>query len=407
MNKQKFTILGMTGSGKTCYLLSMYKQMLPGIESFTLNTDHDTHIDLRNRYKRMANAWLGKKRFPNPTNQLEIFNFTLEHTTSPVISFEWIDYICKRFWRACRAISLAMSFDWTVNLYKRLWQTYGTVSSVMSFDWIDYPGELLEEKNTGGTDQYAKLSSCVKDSGCLFICVDGKLLQGDDDNEDKSDLIKESCSSFINPFLSYYLRTNNYLPPTAIIVTKWDLCAKDVNNDDLAVILKDAFSPLFIETNNINRFVTVLPVSLGKNIAKRNNRGRLAPHNIQMPIFMGIWFSLYELSIRLTDIIDFKERQIRLLEQKRSKEQKSFFLFRNRKKIDSLTKNAENKKWEIVKEKEQLEKAIKHSDLLLKELQNKVKLAYYNGEEYESFSGAAVKYLEKRRHQISSNPRER
>ena len=146
---------------------------------------------------------------------------------------------------------------------------------------------------------------------------------------------------------------------------------------------------------------------MGKNIAKRNNRGRLAPHNIQMPIFMGIWFSLYELSIRLTDIIDFKERQIRLLEQKRSKEQKSFFLFRNRKKIDSLTKNADNKKLEIVKEKEQLEKAIKHSDLLLKELQNKVKLAYYNGEEYESFSGAAVKYLEKRRHQISSNPRER
>ncbi|MDO5296223.1 MAG: hypothetical protein Q4F00_06210 [bacterium] len=359
MKKQKFTILGMTGSGKTCYLLSMYKQMLPGVESFTLNTDHDTHVDLRNRYKRMDNASLGSSRFPNPTNQPEIFHFTLEYA----------------------------------------------LSSVMSFDWIDYPGGLLKEKGSGNSEQYAKLSSYVKDSGCLFICVDGELLQGYDDNEDKSGLIQDNCSSLINPFLAAYLHENKYLPPTVIIVTKWDLCAEYVSDDDLAEIMKDAFSPLFVKKNDGNLFVTIQPVSLGANITENNNCGRLVPKNIQIPIFIGIWFSLYELNFRLTDIIDFKERRIRFLEQKRSKEQKSFFLFRDDKKIASLTKNANNKKWEILKEKEQLEKAIKHSDLLLKQLQSKIKLAYYNGEEYESFSGAAIKYLERRQRQISSNPR--
>lgn len=359
MQHTNFVMLGLTGSGKTCYLLGMYKRMLAGIKGFTLTTDDDTDVDLRQRYARLNDASLGPDRFPRPTDQAEVLNFTLNYA----------------------------------------------YSSIMSFDWIDYPGGLLKEKGSGNSEQYAKLSSYVKDSGCLFICVDGELLQGYDDNEDKSELIQDNCSSLINPFLAAYLHENKYLPPTVIIVTKWDLCAEYVSDDDLAEIMKDAFSPLFVKKNDGNLFVTVLPVSLGANIAENNNCGRLAPRNIQIPIFMGIWFSLYELNFRLTDIIDFKERRIRFLEQKRSKEQKSFFLFRDDKKIASLTKNANNKKWEILKEKEQLEKAIKHSDLLLKQLQSKIKLAYYNGEEYESFSGAAIKYLERRQRQISSNPR--
>mgnify|MGYP002624602849 CR=1 FL=1 len=177
LEKTQFTMLGMTGSGKTCYLLGMYTKMLGGMKGFSLTTDDDTDVDLRRRYNRMSDSSLGQDRFPAGTDQTDIFDFTLEHALSPI----------------------------------------------MSFRWIDYPGGMLEEKNSGNSDQYNKLEEYIRNSSSLFICVDGALLQGDDDNEDKAELLQEKCSRLINPFLSRYLKSNNFLPPTAIIVTKSDL----------------------------------------------------------------------------------------------------------------------------------------------------------------------------------------
>ena len=44
------TILGMSGSGKTCYLLGMFYKMTGGLKGYNLHTDDDTHTDLSRRY---------------------------------------------------------------------------------------------------------------------------------------------------------------------------------------------------------------------------------------------------------------------------------------------------------------------------------------------------------------------
>ena len=155
MEKTQFTMLGMTGSGKTCYLLGMYKKMLGGIKGFTITTDDDTDVDLRRKYNSMSDASLGIERFPQKTNQTDTIHFTLNYA----------------------------------------------YSAIMPFDWIDYPGGFLSEKNSINAKEYESLKSYIKHSGALFICVDGGLLKGDLENDEKIELIKDNCSSLINPFL--------------------------------------------------------------------------------------------------------------------------------------------------------------------------------------------------------------
>lgn len=84
---------------------------------------------------------------------------------------------------------------------------------------------------------------------------------------------------------------NKYLPPTAIVVTKYDLCKDDTDEDELSEIIEEAFSPFFAK-DEIRRIVTIIPVSIGANITADDYSGKLKPLNIHLPIFMGIWFAL-------------------------------------------------------------------------------------------------------------------
>ncbi|MDO5296228.1 MAG: hypothetical protein Q4F00_06235 [bacterium] len=349
MQHTNFVMLGLTGSGKTCYLLGMYKRMLAGMKGFTLTTDDDTDVDLRQRYARLNDASLGPDRFPRPTDQAEVLNFLLNYA----------------------------------------------YSSIMSFDWIDYPGGHLENKNYGNAEEYQKLAAYIKKSSCLFICVDGELLKGDDDNEDKIDYIKDNCSSIINPFLEKYINENKYLPPIAIIVTKWDLCKDDVKDDDLIEIMREAFTPLFVEGNNSDRLVAIVPVSLGPNISEEGNRGRLKPKNIQLPIYMGIWFSLYEYQRQIEEEIAINNHKIEYNNFVINKEKEKWFGFLRRDDKLINSRNSYNKQItnETSAKVEQLEKAWRDSQLLLETLKEKLPKTFFNGTPYESFEDAAEKYL--------------
>lgn len=348
LDKTQFTMLGMSGSGKTCYLLGMYKKMVAGLEGFTFTTDSDTDVDLKTRYKRMKDTSLGQDRFPAGTDQIDLFDFTLKHVLSPI----------------------------------------------MSFRWIDYPGETLEKQTSGNIEDYNKLEEYIKNSSSLFICVDGSLLQGDDDNEEKIEAVCEECSSVINPFLSRYRKNNNFLPPTAIVVTKADLCS-DLNDDDFREIIEKSFSPLFVEgSGDFNRFVSVIPVSIGKNISENNYKGRLAPTQLQLPIFMGVWFSLIsQANIKRKKILE-QTSQIDSAKKESDKEADSWAFWRNDEKIRRLNELAKNLSHEIAEEQNRLNKALRDSDRLLNDLEAKVSVVHFNGKKYESFTRAAVEYMD-------------
>ena len=44
MADTQITILGMSGSGKTCYLLGLYYRMGSGLKGYTITTDDDTDV---------------------------------------------------------------------------------------------------------------------------------------------------------------------------------------------------------------------------------------------------------------------------------------------------------------------------------------------------------------------------
>ena len=239
------TILGMSGSGKTCYLLGMFYKMTGGLKGYNLHTDDDTHTELTRRYEVLNDEKQGRNRFPKPTDVPEKFIFNLQ---------------------------------------------YG-YQDILSFEWADYPGGYLKEKNDGDVEGYTDIKNSILNSSTLFICIDGSLLHGDD-TEEKIERIRDNCSNTINHFFSEYRQENGILPPTAFIITKYDECSQDTDLDELCEIVEEAFSGFFTEITGVKNITTIIPVTLGKELKCDEYAGNLKPENIHLPIFMGIWFAL-------------------------------------------------------------------------------------------------------------------
>ena len=245
MFETTMTILGTSGAGKTCYLLSMYHKMCIGMNGFTITTDDDTDVDLRHRYDQMKDRSLGNRRFPAGTDGRSQYEFTLECGYKPI----------------------------------------------MSFSWDDYPGGYLDVKGTGDMDSYKQIEQSILNSSCLFICIDGTLLQGDDIDE-KISAIRDDCSIYINPFFSKYIKEHGALPPTAFVITKWDICAPDNSSDDLIKIISEAFSPFFEAGKTGKTMAAIIPVSIDLYSNSTEPGKRMRPYDIELPIFMGIFFAL-------------------------------------------------------------------------------------------------------------------
>jgi hypothetical protein len=329
----------MSGAGKTCYLLGLYYKMGSGLRGYTITTDEDTDVLLRDRYAKLCDTTLDKEeRFPAGTDNISKYEFDLQ---------------------------------------------YG-YNTIMSFDWVDYPGGLLERKNEGNMEEYEDVKKTINNSSSLFICVDGSLLVGDDIDE-KIDNVKDKCSNVINTFFSDYFKTNHSLPPTAIIVTKYDICKDDTDEDELCEIIEEAFSPFFVK-NDVEKIVTIIPVSIGINIMNDDYSGKLKPLNLHLPIFMGIWFAL---SQKIQNHVQSTKNQLiendkiinHLRNQKAKEENK--WIFKSKSEIHKLVKEIQEAENANQKQSQQLNYLLNamadNSDKLVKELE-KIPYVFVNGE---------------------------
>lgn len=339
MAETQITILGMSGAGKTCYLLGLYYKMGSGLKGYTIATDDDTDVQLRDRYKRLCDVTLDKaRRFPAGTDNISNYVFDLQ---------------------------------------------YG-YNTIMSFDWVDYPGGLLDRKNLENIEEYENIKESINNSSSLFICLDGSLLCGED-TEEKIDNVRDNCSNVINTFFADYFKTNSKLPPTAIIVTKYDVCRNDTSPEELCEIIEEAFSPFFVDDDN-KKIVTIIPVSIGTNIMDDDFSGKMKPLNIHLPIFMGIWFAL---SKKIQDCVnDFKKQEkgdnyemINLI-RKKTYEENQWWIFRSEDEIRKLAKEIQEKEKYMEKQTKKMNDMINamanNGDKLVKELE-KIPYVYING----------------------------
>lgn len=114
-------------------------------------------------------------------------------------------------------------------------------------------------------------------------------------------------------------------------------------------VIKESFSSLFPENHDKNKIVTIIPVSIGRNISDDNYSGRLEPINIYVPLFWGIWFSLKKdlKSYKMTE--DNLKERIVITKKEIENIKNKFVFFGRKKKINLLTNNLNEKKGDLSK----------------------------------------------------------
>ena len=246
----RFTILGETGSGKTCYLLGMYYEMSMGEAGYTVVTTNDEDDSkLAERYERLKDKSRGQSRFPDPTDQSQKYNFVLAYN------------------------------------YER----------IAEFEWVDYPGGWLDVRNRNkiNPEQYNEVKKSILKSDTLFICIDGENLVGSN-TKAKIRNVATKCARNINPYLTELKKEAKGFPPIVIIVTKYDMCMNDTDADEIKEIVQHdkVLGGLFKYNDTI---IAVIPVSLGDTLMDDSYSGDLDPINISLPILFGVNFALIDM----------------------------------------------------------------------------------------------------------------
>lgn len=252
----KITMLGDTGSGKTCYLVGMFAYLQLGLGALTLSAENlDDALRLNSLWDRLTGVE-GEDRWPPPNDKANTqeYRFSLNYALRPVMQFEWLDY---------RGGAL-----------------------------VDYPN----------VEDTAKLQQALAASSCVFMCVPGTYLRqtltASRAREARIQMMLQHLTAAANS-----LGNNGHaLPAVAIVVTMHDLCCER-NEDDILADLRERFEPLFVPGSEWRVLVT--KVSLGDQLADNPDAGEIEPYNLEVPVVFAIWAKL------LDDVRELEERHQR------------------------------------------------------------------------------------------------
>lgn len=317
----RFTILGETGSGKTCYLLGMYYEMSMGEAGYTVvTTNEEDDSKLAERYERLKDKSRGQSRFPDPTDQSQKYNFVLAYNYEGIAEFEWVDY---------------------------------------PGGWLD----VRQRQNLSGREDYNEVKKSILNSDTLFICIDGANLVGNDTRA-KIRKVATKCSRNINPYLTELKKESKDFPPIVIIVTKYDMCMGDTDADEIKEIVQHdkVFGGLF---KGNNTFIAVIPVSLGDTLMDDSYSGDLDPINISLPILLGVNFALI-------DMIRYGKALVENHQKLKEENQRELNWARNQKRI-------EDNRWGITRwffggyDPDQLQEGIYETEQNIHEIEQAIK----------------------------------
>ncbi len=263
MADTKYTMIGMSSAGKTCYITAMYMKMAVGFDGFTLVTDDATRTKLERDILTLRNP-VGQDRFPGATNATTTrsYEFKLSYETKKIITFEM----------------------------------------------LDYAGSVLSER----TDTYAQVKDSIAESTALYIFIDGKSFY-DEDREERKENVFYDCAMTVTPLIQDFADTHDgNLPPIVFVVTKADLCKKYVSSEEITSVIKELFSPAFSE----GTYSYICAVSLGDTISDNDYKGRFKPVNIHIPFFIGSYHEYFNRCVILKS--DIKAGNANLAKEKRS-----------------------------------------------------------------------------------------
>lgn len=240
MNNIGITMIGHSGSGKSCYLYAMYAQMAFGVNGFTfMPEDFDKALMLENKWTEIVENGI----WPEGTLKSTDYTFNCSHSFRKLLTFNWYDY---------RGHSIRES----------------------------------ESKDRG------ELFIRLNNSNTLIICISSETIRGLNmgGQEHINDLRK------YNLILNEYFKNNSRKVNIAIAITKADLLYENDFIEGIRILKDQYLHTLFQKGGNL--FVMFVPVTLGIGLSSGKNKeisGEISPKNIHLPVMFAIYSAFNQL----------------------------------------------------------------------------------------------------------------
>jgi GTPase SAR1 family protein len=306
--KIKILMLGDSRSGKTCFMLGMYAAIQNGSKFSLKATDPDKGIRLTALWSAIVDN-SGIERWPPGTDTPQIYNFELCYAYKPLMEFEWLDY---------------------------------------------RGGSMLDISS----DDNVTLRDYATESNGLFFCISGQYLREPVTEANLQNIAIKSKANLMGQYLQYLninrrpARKKSF--PIIIMVTKYDYCYHR-NKRELMEDVKKMFPPLFAP--NSDWLVMICPVTLGKELAKNSDNGKIEPRNLDIPVAFVLYCILTE-QARIQD-----EKFTEIDDQLEVLESNLFNRWINRRKIKRLNESLRQAEMQFKKTIEMINVLAREQDL--------------------------------------------
>ena len=293
--KIKILMLGDSSSGKTCFMLGMYAAIQNGSKFSLKATDPDEGVEMATLWSTIVGE-SGEERWPRGTDTPQIYNFELCYAYKSLIEFEWLDY---------------------------------------------RGGSMLD---ISSDDNVRTLRNYAAESNGLFFCISGKDLREPVTEANLQNIAIKSKANLMGQYLQYLninrrpARKKSF--PIIIMVTKYDYCYHR-NKRELMEDVKKMFPPLFAP--NSDWLVMICPVTLGKELAKNSDNGKIEPKNLEIPVAFVLYCILTE-QARIQD-----EKFTEIDDQLEVLESNLFNRWINRRKIKRLNESLRQAEMQLQK----------------------------------------------------------
>ena len=238
----KLTMIGPSGTGKSCYLYATYFRMLEGVAGFNFNCkDFNQGLDLQDAWDMMLDEGVW------PGGNTESTNF---------------DFTCF-----CRGRSIG------------------------DFEWLDYRGGVLKEREEKDND-VAKFIQRAQNSDALLVSLPADLILAADSDDLKTKNKWRSVKTRVLALLGKAFEQN---PDTALIflITKNDLCHSSEEGVFCVREIKTAFARYFQGTpEHVMIAATRLGRFEGEGDAFQQGakiEGNVDPKNVHLPILFPFY----------------------------------------------------------------------------------------------------------------------
>lgn len=307
--KIKILMLGDSSSGKTCFMLGMYAAIQNGSKFSLKATDPDEGVEMATLWSTIVGE-SGEERWPRGTDTPQIYNFELCYAYKPLMEFEWLDY---------------------------------------------RGGSMLD---ISSDDNVRTLRNYAAESNGLFFCISGKDLREPVTEANLQNIAIKSKANLMGQYLQYLninrrpARKKSF--PIIIMVTKYDYCYHR-NKRELMEDVKKMFPPLFAP--NSDWLVMICPVTLGKELAKNSDNGKIEPRNLDIPVAFVLYCILTE-QARIQD-----EKFTEIDDQLEVLESNLFNRWINRRKIKRLNESLRQAEMQFKKTIEMINVLAREQDL--------------------------------------------